>query len=203
MRRAAEPGTFTFSVLDNGVISEEFWRIVDAPDDLSWGLFYYRYHVQPRQLIAASMPHHARHAFLMPLLADSTVLQQPQNCCREVLSVSGPGACPLACPPFTLCELFVPVELPRPQGKHTRGLCWSRPTGHGRQRSSRAGSRKPWRSAESRGGSSTQWTTSSARIPLWASRRTPQSSPHSSQGPEGVRIHRLQKEEGQKEAVPR
>lgn len=43
VRRAAEPGCFNFSVLDNGVISEEFWRIVDAPDDLSWGLFYYRY----------------------------------------------------------------------------------------------------------------------------------------------------------------
>lgn len=34
-------GTFHFSVLDNGVISSEFWRIVDATDDLSWALFFY------------------------------------------------------------------------------------------------------------------------------------------------------------------
>ncbi|KAK9829000.1 hypothetical protein WJX72_003323 [[Myrmecia] bisecta] len=41
VRRAKVPGTFYFSVLDNGVISKEFWRIVDVPDDLSWALFYY------------------------------------------------------------------------------------------------------------------------------------------------------------------
>eukprot|EP00951_Prasinocladus_malaysianus_P004102 scaffold28990_cov32-Prasinocladus_malaysianus.AAC.1 len=34
-------GTYNFTVLDNGVISAEYWRIVDVPDDLSWGLFYY------------------------------------------------------------------------------------------------------------------------------------------------------------------
>ena len=28
-------------MLDNGVVSNEFWTIVDAPDDLSWGLFHY------------------------------------------------------------------------------------------------------------------------------------------------------------------
>ena len=28
-------------MLDNGVISSEFWRIVDCPDDLSWALFFY------------------------------------------------------------------------------------------------------------------------------------------------------------------
>ncbi|KAL2651149.1 hypothetical protein R1flu_019277 [Riccia fluitans] len=39
--RSATPGTFYFSVLDNGVISKEFWRIVYVADDLSWGLFYY------------------------------------------------------------------------------------------------------------------------------------------------------------------
>ena len=41
MRRADEPGSFHFSVLDNGVISKEFWRIVHVEGDLSWGLFYY------------------------------------------------------------------------------------------------------------------------------------------------------------------
>eukprot|EP00850_Spirogloea_muscicola_P018166 SM000163S02334 [mRNA] locus=s163:300101:303983:- [translate_table: standard] len=41
VRRAEVPGTFYFSVLDNGVISKEFWRIVDVCEDLSWGLFYY------------------------------------------------------------------------------------------------------------------------------------------------------------------
>lgn len=32
---------FRFSVLDNGVVLNEFWIIVDVFDDLSWGLFYY------------------------------------------------------------------------------------------------------------------------------------------------------------------
>ncbi|GJM93333.1 hypothetical protein PR202_ga09880 [Eleusine coracana subsp. coracana] len=41
VRRASSPGTFYFSVLDNGVISKEFWTIVDVPDDFSWGLFHY------------------------------------------------------------------------------------------------------------------------------------------------------------------
>lgn len=35
------PGYYHFSVLDNGVISQEFWRILDVGDDLSWGIFYY------------------------------------------------------------------------------------------------------------------------------------------------------------------
>ncbi|KAJ0985570.1 hypothetical protein J5N97_003926 [Dioscorea zingiberensis] len=39
--RATVPGTFFFSVLDNGVVSKEFWTIVDVCDDLSWGLFHY------------------------------------------------------------------------------------------------------------------------------------------------------------------
>ena len=41
VRRAEEPGTFHFSVLDNGVTSKELWRIVLVEEDLSWGLFYY------------------------------------------------------------------------------------------------------------------------------------------------------------------
>lgn len=41
MKRDTVPGTFYFTVLDNGVTSREFWRIVDVKDDLSWGLFYY------------------------------------------------------------------------------------------------------------------------------------------------------------------
>mmetsp|Transcript_8034 Transcript_8034/g.18162 ORF Transcript_8034/g.18162 Transcript_8034/m.18162 type:complete len:506 (-) Transcript_8034:93-1610(-) len=35
------PGTFRFSVLDNGVTSDEFWTIVGAADDLSWVVFHY------------------------------------------------------------------------------------------------------------------------------------------------------------------
>ena len=42
VRRAEKPGTFNLSVLDNGVISKEFWTVVDVCDDLSWGLFHYR-----------------------------------------------------------------------------------------------------------------------------------------------------------------
>eukprot|EP00955_Chlamydomonas_euryale_P107650 365788-Chlamydomonas_euryale.AAC.1 len=41
VRRGGTPGTFHFSVLDNGVTSNEFWRIVDCSDDLEWCLFYY------------------------------------------------------------------------------------------------------------------------------------------------------------------
>ncbi|XP_021828758.1 uncharacterized protein LOC110769146 isoform X2 [Prunus avium] len=41
VKRSKIPGTFNFSVLDNGVVSNEFWTVVDVPDDLSWGLFYY------------------------------------------------------------------------------------------------------------------------------------------------------------------
>ncbi|KAI5054889.1 hypothetical protein GOP47_0030034 [Adiantum capillus-veneris] len=41
VKRGDMPGTFHFSVLDNGVVSKEYWRIVDATDDLSWGLFFY------------------------------------------------------------------------------------------------------------------------------------------------------------------
>mmetsp|Transcript_19627 Transcript_19627/g.48848 ORF Transcript_19627/g.48848 Transcript_19627/m.48848 type:complete len:585 (-) Transcript_19627:89-1843(-) len=35
------PGTFRFSVLDNGVTSDEFWTIVDVADDLSYIIFHY------------------------------------------------------------------------------------------------------------------------------------------------------------------
>ncbi|KAI4317179.1 hypothetical protein L6164_025072 [Bauhinia variegata] len=41
VKRGKIPGTFYFSVLDNGVVSNEFWTIVDVADDLSWGLFHY------------------------------------------------------------------------------------------------------------------------------------------------------------------
>lgn len=41
VKRSKIPGTFQFSVLDNGVVSNEFWTIVDVADDLSWGLFHY------------------------------------------------------------------------------------------------------------------------------------------------------------------
>ena len=35
------PGTFRFSVLDNGVTSDEYWNIIGAADDLSWVCFHY------------------------------------------------------------------------------------------------------------------------------------------------------------------
>ncbi|PIA47861.1 hypothetical protein AQUCO_01400449v1, partial [Aquilegia coerulea] len=41
VKRWKIPATFYFSVLDNGVVSKEFWTIVDVADDLSWGLFHY------------------------------------------------------------------------------------------------------------------------------------------------------------------
>ncbi|VFQ96057.1 unnamed protein product [Cuscuta campestris] len=41
VKRGKVPGTFYFSVLDNGVVSKEFWTIVDVCEDLSWGLFHY------------------------------------------------------------------------------------------------------------------------------------------------------------------
>ncbi|XVE83257.1 hypothetical protein DITRI_Ditri16bG0073200 [Diplodiscus trichospermus] len=41
VKRAKVPGTFYFSVLDNGVVSNEFWTIVDVSEDFSWGLFHY------------------------------------------------------------------------------------------------------------------------------------------------------------------
>jgi hypothetical protein len=41
VRRGKTAGTFYFSVLDNGVISNEYWRIVDVCDELSWCVLYY------------------------------------------------------------------------------------------------------------------------------------------------------------------
>lgn len=41
VREAKEAGTFRFSVLDNGVTSNEFWNIVAVADDLSWIVFHY------------------------------------------------------------------------------------------------------------------------------------------------------------------
>lgn len=41
VKRGKVPGTFHFSVLDNGVVSNEFWTTVDVSDDFSWGLFHY------------------------------------------------------------------------------------------------------------------------------------------------------------------
>ncbi|XP_075510332.1 violaxanthin de-epoxidase, chloroplastic [Primulina tabacum] len=41
VKRGKIPGTFYFSVLDNGVVSNEFWTIVDVTDDFTWGLFHY------------------------------------------------------------------------------------------------------------------------------------------------------------------
>ena len=41
VREEKEVGTFRFSVLDNGVTSNEFWSIVAVADDLSWIIFHY------------------------------------------------------------------------------------------------------------------------------------------------------------------
>ncbi|KXZ54082.1 hypothetical protein GPECTOR_5g188 [Gonium pectorale] len=41
VRRGKVPGTFHFSVLDNGVTSNEFWRVLDCDDELEFCLFYY------------------------------------------------------------------------------------------------------------------------------------------------------------------
>lgn len=41
VRDGEVPGTFFFSVLDNGITSNEFWTIVDVADDLSHIIFHY------------------------------------------------------------------------------------------------------------------------------------------------------------------
>nr|AVT56388.1 VDE1 [Tagetes erecta] len=41
VKRGKVAGTFNFSVLDNGVVSNEYWTIVDVCEDFSWGLFHY------------------------------------------------------------------------------------------------------------------------------------------------------------------
>jgi len=41
VRRGSTPGTFHFSVLDNGVVSKEFWKILDADEALEWVLLGY------------------------------------------------------------------------------------------------------------------------------------------------------------------
>ena len=41
VKRGTAPGLFTYSVLDNGVTSLEYWTLVDADDDLAWALFAY------------------------------------------------------------------------------------------------------------------------------------------------------------------
>jgi hypothetical protein len=40
-RGKSTPGTWNYSVLDNGITSSEHWRLIDAAEDLSWVLFYY------------------------------------------------------------------------------------------------------------------------------------------------------------------
>ena len=41
-RRDGRPGEYILTTLDNGVISSESWRIVDASDDLSFVVLYYK-----------------------------------------------------------------------------------------------------------------------------------------------------------------
>ena len=41
VRTGPVPGTFRFSVLDNGVTSDEFWTIVAADDNLQWIILHY------------------------------------------------------------------------------------------------------------------------------------------------------------------
>jgi hypothetical protein len=76
--RNGHPGTFRFSVLDNGVTSDEFWTIVGAADDLSWAVFHYAG-------AAGAVGQVSRHEFLLPdfggiLFANCDILQ-----CRGTL----------------------------------------------------------------------------------------------------------------------
>ncbi|EFN53021.1 hypothetical protein CHLNCDRAFT_26298, partial [Chlorella variabilis] len=41
VKRDQKPGTFRFSVLDNGVTSNEYWRILECDEALDWCVFYY------------------------------------------------------------------------------------------------------------------------------------------------------------------
>jgi len=41
VRRAEEPGMWEFSVLDNGIVSEEKWRLLGADDGLGWLVLFY------------------------------------------------------------------------------------------------------------------------------------------------------------------
>lgn len=41
VKRAKIPGQFFFHVIDNGVASNEFWRILDCDDNMNWAVFYY------------------------------------------------------------------------------------------------------------------------------------------------------------------
>ena len=41
VRPQTVPGTFRFSVLDNGITSDEFWTIVAVADNLNWIIFHY------------------------------------------------------------------------------------------------------------------------------------------------------------------
>jgi len=41
VRRAGPPGLWDFSVLDNGIISEERWHLLGADDDLEWLVLFY------------------------------------------------------------------------------------------------------------------------------------------------------------------
>jgi len=41
VRTGPIPGTFRFSVLDNGVTSDEYWTIVAVDDNLQWIIFHY------------------------------------------------------------------------------------------------------------------------------------------------------------------
>ena len=75
VRRAEEPGTFHFSVLDNGVISKEYWRIVHVEEDLSWGLFYYA-----GAASVVGQAYRGKHSMLLPVKhIQGQVLQQYMN----------------------------------------------------------------------------------------------------------------------------
>jgi len=41
VRRGTTPGSFHLSVLDNGVVSLEHWRVLDCDEGLEWCAFYY------------------------------------------------------------------------------------------------------------------------------------------------------------------
>ena len=51
--RGRAAGRFAFTVIDNGVLSDERWTVVDVDDGLLWGVFYY-VRFRPRSLRTSS-----------------------------------------------------------------------------------------------------------------------------------------------------
>ena len=109
-RKPLTPGTFMFTFMDNGVTSQEYWRIVDCADDLTWSLYYYAgaAKVGPGRYCQAL---HARHV----IENRSTQWNQGSK------SLESHG------------EQCVYGPLSRWPDRRTSGQCWRRRTGCGRR----------------------------------------------------------------------